>query len=130
MFFRRWFLLIFLVYSTGCIPFRFTTRPGVSGGVLDQVSEKPIADAAVIIEPTIPRGEMAEGKSGFNGGFQLPPKRRWGILILATDVFPFSFSLSIQHPDYQASQLVIRHRPIEQGTKTNIGRIFLHRKGE
>jgi hypothetical protein len=47
--FRLWFVFSVILCCTGCIPYLGTTRPGVSGFVLNRVSEKPIGEAPVIM---------------------------------------------------------------------------------
>jgi len=74
---------------TGCIPYHYTIRPGVSGVVLDDRSATPIPGATVVVKnrQLSQKAELLTLTTSPDGSFYLAPKRKWGIYIVPADVF-------------------------------------------
>ena len=112
-----------MLLCSGCIPYHFTTRPGASGVVLDARTGVPIVGAAVSVAPV--RGDDPAGTATTetDGSFRVPPRRQWGVYLVPGDVFPFPFTLSVQHEGYQQTVVQFAHRAMGEGTTTNFGEV-------
>ena len=113
---------------SGCIPIRYTARPGASGVVLDARTGVPVGGAAVRVAHV--RGDDPAGTAATmaDGSFLVPPRRRWGVMfIYPGDIFPFPFTLSVQQDDYQSRTIEFARRVLGEGTSTNFGVLRLER---
>jgi hypothetical protein len=89
---------------TGCFPYHYTDRPGVSGSVVDEIGSAPISNATVLIRTHDLKHRTGEIQATCNaeGMFYLAPVRSWGIYIIPMDVFgPFS-EVTIDAPGYES----------------------------
>ncbi len=120
--------VLFALLCSGCIPIRYTARPGASGVVLDAHTGVPISHAAVSVAHI--RGDDPAGIATTiaDGSFQVPPRRLWGVIfIFPGDIFPFPYSLSVQHDGYQSRTIQFARRALGEGTSTNFGVLRLER---
>jgi len=46
-----------------------------------------------------------------------------GVYLVPGDVFPFPFTLSVQHEGYQQAVVQFAHRAMGEGTTTNFGEV-------
>jgi len=77
----------------GCIPYRFTTRPGAIGTVLDARTGAPVAGAAVSVTPVRGDDPVGTATTAADGSFTVAPRRQWGVYIIP----PGHFRVSV-HP--------------------------------
>ena len=91
-----WFVIACMV-SSGCFPYHYTSRPGISGIVVSGDGQKPVPDAIVSFGRT---NVAAVAVSSANGSFAVPPKRTWGIWIIPQDVFASHWLVCIRHDGY------------------------------
>ncbi len=99
-FFRFFPLFSLCAATSGCFPYHYTIRPGLSGTVVAPESNTPLAGAAISFGGT---NTTAVAFSTEDGSFLVPPKRRWGIWIIPQDVFAMSWSVRVYHPGYETN---------------------------
>src|SRR5215471_16285477 len=98
-------ILLFCSVLAGCIPARFLENPGVSGKVVSADSGAPIADATVRLE--LKNTGHATGPAilstvtDSSGAFEIAPRKKWGIMILAADYFPMTDHVEISADGYR-----------------------------
>ena len=84
---------------SGCvIPYRFTTRQGAVGSIVDKGSHRPLSGALITVTT---HGETISANSGTNGRFIVPSVREWGVFLAPTDPRPTPWVLKVSAPDYQ-----------------------------
>lgn len=76
-------VVLTLAASSGCIPYRFTTKPGATGRVLDARNQKPVAGAVVVSLSTTGSGLVQEGLAlpAADGSFRIPASVEWGVIV-------------------------------------------------
>ena len=88
------------VTTSGCFPYRYTTRPGLSGTVIAFESHAPLAGAEISFGGT---NATPVAFSGADGSFLVPPKRKWGIWIIPQDVFAMLWSIRVYRVGYETN---------------------------
>jgi len=78
---------VVVILCAGCIPYRFSPRPGVSGHVVDGGTGRQLADAEVEIKPTRTGEAVVKTHTSLDGTFQIRPRRQWGVYLVPGDVF-------------------------------------------
>jgi hypothetical protein len=100
---RNMLLITFVALGlTGCLPYHFTLRPGVSGVVLDGRDSTPITNATIVVttrDSSRQTGEIVLTTTA-DGAFYVPPKQRWSVYIMPMDVFGPWSKASISAPGY------------------------------
>ena len=86
--------------ASGCFPYHYTTRPGLSGAVVGGESHAPLAGAEISFGGT---NTTALAFSAADGSFHILPKRQWGIWIIPQDVFALPWSVRIYHAGYETN---------------------------
>jgi hypothetical protein len=118
-------LLVFTVCvtSSGCFPYHYTTRHGLSGTVVIAGTEKPLANASISFGLT----NTAIAYSATNGTFDIPPKREWGIHFIPQDTFSYSCEVCVQHIGYEpyCTRLVLSANDLGKRAKRQLGVVSL-----
>ena len=101
----RFFLpLIAFIVSSGCVPCRFTQKPGVSGYVFDTDNGQPIQEANVTLM-TFPFPERLEKTDKTitkeDGSFSIPAEYKWSIYIVPMDPLPLEGTIIIEKEGYK-----------------------------
>jgi hypothetical protein len=88
---------------TGCFPYHYTLRPGVSGVVIDDRNATPIPGAIVVVSSHGPsqKAEDLTLTTGPDGTFYLAPRRRWGVYIMPMDAFGPWTEATISAPGFE-----------------------------
>lgn len=97
------FIVVSVSMWTGCIPFRSTTRTGVSGSVTDAQTGLAIPHATVTLlaNNTCDGPVELSAQSDSVGTFRIPAHRRLGILIIGPlDPLRWSTRITITAPGY------------------------------
>src|SRR5262249_15633156 len=96
------FALVAGAFLCGCIPYRFTGRPGVTGVVLDSNTRAPVAGATVTVASRETYADEMRGNAvtAADGSFSIPPYWRWGLYLPCSDTFDYPASLSVQRAGY------------------------------
>lgn len=71
----RLLLFVSLIGASGCFPYRFTTKPPVTGRVFDARTGGPLPGACVRFEDS----EQAAVTTAADGSFALAPEMSWGV---------------------------------------------------
>ena len=87
--------------SLGCLPYRFVTRPGASGQVVDLKTNNPVAGAKASLVSTF-NGVRTETETmtSNEGFFHIYPERKWGLFIVPMDPARISGDLTINADGY------------------------------
>lgn len=85
------------VLSTGCIPYRFTTRPGASGRVLDSQTQSPVAGAVVSLSA---QSGHAAAKTALDGSFLIPAQHQWWVCFIGMDPMRWSAEVTVSADGY------------------------------
>jgi hypothetical protein len=93
-------IVIVALIASGCFPYHFTDRPGVSGRVIDAETEAPIERADVTLQIKMSDEEIA-AVSAPDGQFMIPAKQSWGIVIAPFDPLAHIWHVKIQAPGYE-----------------------------
>jgi len=96
------FICLSIIFaSLGCLPYRFVTRPGASGQVVDLKTNNPVAGAKASLVTTFDsvRTEVATMTSN-EGYFHLNSERKWGLFIVPMDPARISGDLTISADGY------------------------------
>ena len=104
---REWsscaLVLIFLLCS-GCFPYHYTKKPGVSGTVLDTTTEKPVEGAEVVLTTySFPENkEKTETMTTMkDGSFLIPAEQDWGLYMAPLDPAPLKAKILVQMNKYK-----------------------------
>lgn len=95
-------LLALCIAASGCFPYHYTTRPGVSGTVVSAGTHEPLGDASVSFGRT---NNSVVAFSTADGSFVVPPKRQWWIWFIPQDVFPLPCTVCVRHPGYESNSI-------------------------
>ena len=95
---------------SGCFPYHFTTRAGVSGVVVDSRSAMPVSDATIILSDR-PGRSPATAHTDVNGDFIMAPGKAWAIYMIPMDVFPGRTDAAISAPGYEGVSLTVKYDP-------------------
>ena len=119
--------------TTGCFPYRYTSRPSVTGVVVD-TSGSPVSSADVALYwggddafPLTPSTapEIREITTS-DGRFALPPEHKWNFGLLAYHDLPMPWRVCARRAGYEPVQIDIELYPVNDKTK-DVGRISMHR---
>jgi len=91
-------IILALCGLSGCIPFHYTDRPGVTGVVINKRTRLPVEGAEISLGRA---GKLAVASSSKDGSFSIPPLKSWGIYVIPYDAGMMSFPLSIKRSGYQ-----------------------------
>jgi hypothetical protein len=98
------FLLVSLLLCSGCFPYHFTRKPGVSGNVIDARTGKSIQGAQVRLTTySFPKQEekLESTTTQEDGSFIIPPEQIWSLYIVPLDPGQMKGILSIQLEGYK-----------------------------
>jgi hypothetical protein len=103
----RLVVLMAVISTAGCFPYRYTLRPGVSGRVVDSRSADAIANATVAVRSRDFHHQTGELilHTRADGSFALAPKQHWSIYIIPMDVLGPWTSVTISAPEYASQTL-------------------------
>jgi hypothetical protein len=76
------FVVVSIAVCSGCIPYRFTARTGVSGTVTDAQTGNGVFQATIALSSrgtTQQPSELVTHSDAY-GRYEIPAQRRWGIL--------------------------------------------------
>jgi hypothetical protein len=109
---------------SGCIPYRYTNRPGVVGTVVGARTQRPIPGAGVSLDG--PGGPISTVTAA-DGSFAIAPLRQWGIYIVPMDIWDSSYPLSVVHSGFQPYSREVRSNPAIGGAEAtkNLGVVAL-----
>jgi hypothetical protein len=88
--------------ASGCFPYHYTDRPGISGRVVNARTREPLAGASISFGLT---NTVAVAISSADGSFVVSPKRQWGIWIIPQDVFSFPWTVCVRHSGYESNYI-------------------------
>ena len=94
-------ICILALVASGCFPYHFTERPGVSSRLVDAETEAPIERADVRLQILQVAEEELAAWSGPDGQFIITAKQVWGIVIVPFDPIAHVWRLSIQAAGYE-----------------------------
>ncbi len=97
-------LLILIIPCSGCMPYHFTNKPGISGNVIDSTTKDAIsgADVKLTTWSFLDKKEKIETAStGENGSFNIPAEQRWSIYMVPLDPGPLKARVSIEKKGYR-----------------------------
>lgn len=104
-----WLSLLMSVwlFCQGCVVWRYTTSPPVSGVVRDSATGSPVVNAKVGFR----EHERIQTLTAADGSFRLPLGHTWGpALIIPFEFTPCGGTFFIEAPGYEAFELVIGPR--------------------
>ncbi len=96
-------LIVALLYS-GCFPYHFTEKPGVSGTVLDARTGIPIPGATVCLTSypfAVNETKIETSTTQGDGSFLIPAQQRWSLYIVPLDPGPMKGIISVQAKGYK-----------------------------
>ena len=83
---RHHFVLgVVLTALSGCIPYHYVGRPGITGTIVDQTTSHPVSGATVALNMHGYAGQVTSttvAKTDDAGRFTIPAKRYWSVLII------------------------------------------------
>jgi hypothetical protein len=120
---HRMAVLAFLLPVSGCIPWHFTMRAGVSGVVADSTSLMPISNATITLRDR-PGKPTVQAHTDANGKFRIAARQMWSIYIVPMDIFPFQTDATISAPGYETVLVPVSPDPRGQSV-VPLGRIHL-----
>jgi len=95
-------LSAFLLCS-GCFPYQYTTKPGVSGTVLDADTRKEIHGANVTLTTySFPQNKenIETTTTQMDGTFVIQAEQKWGLYMVPLDPAPLKASISVEMEGY------------------------------
>ena len=116
-----------IFWMTGCIPYHFTEVPGARGTVIDSETNQPIQGVVVELQGPnhIFKDVTITSETQELGMFIFVPKKKWGIYIFPSDVFPIPYRALFSHEQYKDYQVEFSHRPMDKIDTVNLGTIKL-----
>ncbi len=121
-------VLVFVGSASGCFPYHFTTRIGISGTVVDARNSTPIPDATVIISDPANQ-QVASASTDASGRFRIAPHRVWWIYIVPMDAFPYRTPATISALGYESTSIAVVTNPM--GPKElSLGEIHLEPRAQ
>jgi hypothetical protein len=116
-------VLVSALLVSGCFPYHFTARAGISGVVVDSASSMPIPNATISLRDR-PGRSAASAYTDADGSFLIAPRLVWGIYIVPMDVFPYRTDATISALGYESVSLPVLPNP--RGERVvSLGRIQL-----
>jgi len=117
-------LLALCLAVSGCFPFHYTTRPGLSGAVVSAESHAPLAGSVISFGRTNPTPVTC---SAADGSFRVSPERQWGIWFIPMDVFLGEWSVCVHHRGYDTNctQFLFNPATIGKSATMQLGVISL-----
>jgi len=99
--------------TSGCFPYHYTIRPGLSGTVVNAQTHAPLAGAGICFGTNT----TAVALSASDGSFHVPPGRAWGVWAINQDVAsPTRGSgVNIRHTGYESYSTVVVFSPTKRG---------------
>ena len=94
---RHLLLLPVCLATSGCFPYYYTARPGITGTVVSAASQQPVVGAGIAFGRT----NAVVAQTATDGSFLIPPQKQWGIWIIPQDVFTMRYAVSIRHDGFQ-----------------------------
>ena len=110
-------LFALCVTMSGCFPYHYTTRPGLSGTVVSAASHMPLAEAGISFGRT---NTTIVAFSTADGSFAVSPRRQWGIWIIPQDVFAMPWTVCIRHAGYETNYTQFRFSAAATGKAANM----------
>jgi hypothetical protein len=109
------FLLLFpvLLTTSGCFPYHYTARPGITGTVVSAASQQPVVGAGIAFGRT----NAIIAQTATDGYFAIPPKKRWGIWIIPQDVFTRYYEVSVRRDGFQDYETEVGSNPADVGKR-------------
>ena len=98
--------LVLCITMSGCFPYHYTMRPGLSGDVVSEESHKPLTNAAISFVGNTNIATVAF--SAEDGSFTISPERKWGIWIIPQDVFALPYTVCVHHAGYETNYIKFR----------------------
>jgi hypothetical protein len=133
---RKLLLVGFVIalLASGCFPYHYTMRPGVSGRLVDAATDAPIPGADVHLKRyerelmfnDKPPEEVAEA-TGSDGAFSIPARKTWGLYIVPMDVFNRKWTVTIEASGYQKYESDLSANPMGQ-SEFELGAIRLQKQ--
>ncbi len=129
-------ILLYLSAFSGCMPYHFTQRPGVSGKVFDADTNSPIIDVKVQLGRDLPDERYFSiedksiyiTKSSIDGNFYIAPKKKWGIYVVPMDIFPLPYKLTFTHENFNAHSIEFSYAAWDKPDTVDFGTIYLKQK--
>jgi hypothetical protein len=118
-----------LFLLAGCMPFRFVDTPGITGTVVGENSEQPIADATVELDLKH-SGYSAEpiqlgATTDASGMFEIAPHRKWGVMLAAGEyALPRLDTVRVSAPGFEMVTIELRWTVVGDAT-TSLGVVRL-----
>ena len=108
---RYLLLLSVCLASSGCFPYHYTDRPGITGTVVSAASQQPVVGAGIAFGRT----NAIVAQTAADGSFEIAPKKQWGIWIIPQDVFTRRYAVSIRHDGFQDYEAEVLSNPADGG---------------
>jgi hypothetical protein len=137
---RQFLFIVALPLCAGCIiiPYHFTTRPGISGEVINEKGG-PIANAQIRLSGLYGfRDEtnqvdvwktnlLISTSTTDKGCFSIPSERKWSVLFIPSDVFRRHYELEVEGTNFQTVKMRVIGDPLSTGRNAiiNMGAIKL-----
>jgi len=120
----RYLPLIVSLILSGCFPYRFVDRPGISGCVIDHRTKQPIGNATVTAHF---RQAPVSASSAPDGTFTIPPKYSWGIFIIPMDPYGENTEIDFTQPGYMPARKEVIWNMASQPNR-ELGQILMDRR--
>ncbi|UCD15607.1 MAG: hypothetical protein JSV34_00720 [Candidatus Omnitrophota bacterium] len=97
-----WIICIFSL--SGCVPVRYTLKPGISTTIIDAQTKTPIENAIIKIYKNTESDkwiEIASEESDNKGQCLIKSKGKWGLHCLMMDSIVHKYAITIEKENYK-----------------------------